>query len=96
MQQIEKLVCQGVSRAVISRLTGFDPKTIRKYLQHGAAGPRFGPRRPRPSKLDRFQPYLEERLRAGVWNAAVLLRELRQRGYSGGYTILKDYLQPLR
>jgi len=26
----------------------------------------------------------------------VLLRELRQRGYSGGYTILNDYLQPLR
>jgi len=29
-----------------------------------------------------------------VWNAQVLLRELRQQGYQGGYTILKDWLQP--
>jgi transposase len=96
MQQIEELVRQGVSRAAISRLTGFDPKSIRKYLKQPGSGPRFGPRQPRPSQLDRFRPYIDERLRAGVWNAVVLLGELRRRGYSGGYTILKDYLQPLR
>jgi transposase len=39
---------------------------------------------------------LKERLQAGVWNATVLLRELRERNYSGGYTILKDWLQPQR
>jgi transposase len=96
VHQIEALIRQGVSRAEISRLTGFDPKTIRKYLQQGAAAPCYSPRQPRPSQLDRFKPYIEERLRAGVWNAVVLLGELRRRGYSGGYTILKDYLQPLR
>ena len=95
MQQIEELVRQGVSRAAISRLTGFDPKTIRKYLKQQDPGPRYGPRQPLPSKLDLFKPYIEERLQAGVWNAVVLLRELRERGYSGD-TILKDYLQPLR
>jgi transposase len=35
-------------------------------------------------------------MQAGVWNAQVLLRELRQKGYSGGYTILKDWLHPQR
>jgi transposase len=35
-------------------------------------------------------------MRAGVWNACVLLRELRERNYRGGYTILKDWLQPQR
>jgi hypothetical protein len=49
-----------------------------------------------PSKLDAFKPYLEERLRAGVWNARVLLRELRERNYAGGYTILTDWLRPQR
>jgi hypothetical protein len=39
---------------------------------------------------------LEERLRAGAWNARVLLRELRERNYAGGYTILMDWLQPQR
>jgi len=32
--------------------------------------------------LDAFRSYLEERMRAGVWNARVLLREIRERGYS--------------
>jgi transposase len=50
----------------------------------------------RLSKLDAHKPYLQDRMKAGVWNAQVLLRELRQRGYQGGYTILKDWLQPQR
>ena len=48
------------------------------------------------SKLEAFKPYLKERLQAGVWNAQVLLRELQQRNYSGGYTILTDWLRPQR
>lgn len=32
----------------------------------------------------------------GVWNIVVLLPELRQQGYFGGGTILKDYLHPRR
>jgi hypothetical protein len=44
--------------------------------------------------LEPFKAYLKERLLAGVWNVAVLLRELRERNYNGGYTILKDWLQP--
>jgi len=45
---------------------------------------------------NRFLPYIEDRLKAGVWNARVLLRELRERGYGGGYTILTDWLRPQR
>jgi len=45
--------------------------------------------------LDSFKPYLKERMRSGVWNARVLLRELRQ-SYAGSYTILMDWLRPQR
>jgi transposase len=86
---------EGLSIQAISSLTGFDRKTVRKYLRKPDGIPAYGPR-PAASKLDRFKRYLEERMKAGVWNAAVLLRELRQRGYTGGYTILKDWLQPQR
>jgi transposase len=96
VSQIEELVRQGVSQAKIAKPTGFDCKTVRKYSKQADSVPRYGPRKPRPSKLDRLKPFIEERLRAGVWNAVVLLRELREHGYHGGYTILKDYLQPLR
>jgi transposase len=86
---------QGLSISEIHRLTGFDRKTIRKYLRD-TGRPRYGPRPPRPSKRTPYTPYLAERLQAGVWNARVLLRELQERGYAGGYTILKDYLRPQR
>jgi transposase len=56
----------------------------------------YGPRVAAPSKLEPHKGYLKWRLRAGVWNAAVLLRELRECNYEGGYTILKDWLQPQR
>jgi len=86
---------QGLSISEIHRLTGFDRKTIRKYLLHPER-PRYGPRTPRLSKLEPYKAYVAERLQAGVWNARVLLRELRERGYAGGYTILTDYLRPQR
>jgi transposase len=88
VEEIQELKRQGVSVAAIGRLTGRDRKTVRKYLSEAAARPAYGPREPRPSKLDRFKDFVGERCAAGVWNAVVLLRELRGRGYDGSYTIL--------
>ncbi|MFN3650279.1 MAG: IS21 family transposase [Armatimonadota bacterium] len=96
MQEIQTLKRQGLSISAISALTGFDRKTVRKYLAEAAPVPAYGPRTPRPSKLEPFRHYLDSRLQAGVWNAQVLLRELREQGYPGGYTLVKDYLQPRR
>jgi transposase len=86
VDEINELKRSGMSIQAISELTGYDRKTIRKYL--------LKPERPvyqtRPApagKLEPFKGYLNERLQAGVWNAQVLLRELRERNYKGGYTI---------
>jgi transposase len=96
VQELKELQRQGMSIQAIRKLTGWDRKTIRKYLQQPSALPEYGPRQAQASKLDPFKPYLEERMRAGVWNACALLRELRERNYCGRYTILKDWLQPQR
>ncbi|HEY2012921.1 MAG TPA: IS21 family transposase [Bryobacteraceae bacterium] len=96
MEEISELKREGLSIQAISQLTGFDRKTIRKYLLKPEGRPAYGPRQSPVSKLEPFKPYLKERLQAGVWNAQVLLRELRQRNYSGGYTILTDWLRPQR
>src|SRR5262249_38142375 len=96
VQELKELQRQGMSIQAISKLTGWDRKTIRKYMQAAGVAPEYGPRSAQPSKLDAFKPYLEERLRAGVWNARVLLRELRERNYPGSYTILTDWLRPQR
>lgn len=96
MEDIEELRTSGLSITAISQMTGYDRKTIRKHLLNGAAKPEYGPRQPRPGKLDNFKPYIQERLQTGVWNAVVLLREIRERGYAGGYGTVKEYLQPQR
>jgi hypothetical protein len=96
VQQLMVMKREGLSTQAISKLTGYDRKTVRKYLLKPETAPRYGPRVARPSKLDAHTPYLQDRMKAGVWNAQVLLRELRKLGYQGGYTSLKDWLQPQR
>lgn len=96
MSDIAELKRQGLSIQAISALTGFDRKTVRKYLLKPAGIPAYHPRPKEPGKLDPFKPYLQERLQAGVWNGRVLLRELKERAYTGGYTILTDWLRPQR
>jgi transposase len=95
VDEINEFKRSGMSIRGISELTGYDRKTIRKYLLEQGA-PVYRSRPASASKLEPFKPYLNERLRAGVWNAQVLLRELRERNYTGGYTILTDWLRPQR
>jgi transposase len=95
VNEIQQLRRQGLSISQISALAGCNRRTVRKYLNHPNT-PTYGPRQVRPSLLDPFVPYMKDRMAAGVWNATVLLRELKERGYEGSYTILTDYLRPLR
>ncbi len=96
MEEINQLKRDGLSILAISNLTGYDRKTIRKYLLKPIGKPEYPPR-PKPAgKLEPFKAYLGERLQAGVWNSRLLLRELRSRNYTGGYTLLTDWLRPQR
>lgn len=80
----------------ISRETGLSRNTVRKYLRDGhalqaAARPKKG------SKLDDFKRVIDQwMLNDGLFNCRVMLERLRDMGYSGGFTILKDYVQPQR
>ena len=96
VEEINELKREGLSIRAISRLTGYDRKTISRYLLGPTGRPVYGPRAAPVSKLEPFKPYLKDRLQAGVWNAQVLLRELRERNYSGGYSILTNWLRPQR
>jgi transposase len=95
VNNICELKRQGLSISRISEITGFDRKTIRKYLRETGT-PVYGPRAPRRSILDPFQSFIEGKLKAGVWNGVVLHGLLREQGYKGGYTAVKRYLRPLR
>jgi len=86
---------QGKSIRAIAKELSISRWTVRKYLRSPGLEPCYGPRAVRPSKLDPFKEYIRRRLRDAAPRrlpATVLLREIRERGYEGGISILKDWL----
>ena len=88
---------QGVKIAVIARQVGVDRKTVRKYIARGVEVPTYGPRQPRQRLLDPHIDYLRARLEAypGL-SAQRLARELGERGYTGGYSTVRDTVRSMR
>ena len=88
---------QGLSLSAIARQLGIDRKTVRACIVRGLEPPAYKPRLSRPGIVDRFKPYLCERLKAYPGLTAVRLwRELRDRGYEGGYSVVRDCIRDLR
>ncbi len=86
---------QGTSIRSIAKDLSISRWTVRKYLRSPGLEPCYGPRAVRRSKLDPFKEYIRRRLRDAAPRrlpATVLLREIRERGYEGGISILKDWL----
>lgn len=91
------LAQQGLSVTAIARRTGMDRKTIRKYLAQGLEPPAYKPRARRPTVITPYETFLRERLQAFPdLSGRRLLREIRDLGYRGGYTVLKDFLRSIR
>src|SRR5437870_10789645 len=96
--EIRVLHRHGKGIRKIARETGSSRNTVRRYLRDESAA-RYKPRRLRATKLDPFRDYVVERLTSAApeWiPASVLLRELRERGYTGGYTMLKALAASLK
>jgi transposase len=78
----------------IARHLHIGRRTVAKYLATPAPAPS---RRDRTSKLDPFKPAITELLEKDpTATSAVIAQRLRQLGYQGGITILKDYLHAVR
>ncbi len=94
--EIKVLARRGVAIRDIARQLGVSKNTVKRYVRNTEAV-RYAPRDARPTKLDPFKSFLLERVEAARprWiPAAVLAREIRERGYDGGITRLKAFLQP--
>ena len=90
-----KKIEQGLSVSEIARQTGHDRKTVRKYLL-AEEDPRYTAVN-KASKLDLYKDWITFRLKE-VPEITVkrVLREIEEKGYSGSYSILKDFIRPLR
>lgn len=91
---IKVLHSQGVYQKDIAEELGVHPKTVSRALKRGGAPKRR--RRRRGSKLDPYKEKVDRLLAEGVWSAVVIWREIQAEGYSGGVSILRDYIRPKR
>lgn len=85
---------QGMAIKQISRKTGLARNTVKKYI-HAEGSPCYQARPSRPSKLDPYKAYIQERIDAARpdWiPASVLYREIQAQGYTGKDRLLRLYL----
>ncbi len=85
---------QGRSIRAIARELDISRNSVRKYLRNPEL-PTYTPRAARGSKLDPYKPYLLERIKAAHprWiPATVLFQEIKDRGYSGGITLVRSFV----
>jgi transposase len=88
---------QGVSVSAIARQLGLDRKTVRAYIAKGLEPPTYKRRAPTPSSVAAYEPYLRERLAAyPTLTGRRLWRELKDRGFTGCYSVVRDRLRDVR
>lgn len=85
---------RGVYIKDIAEELGVHPKTVSRALVREGVPERT--RKKRGSKLDSYKDTVDRLLGEGVWNAVVISREIEAEGYTGGMTILREYIAPKR
>ena len=80
--------------AQIARELHLDKRTVERWV----AAEKFQPRKaaPRPSKLDPYKKQIVRWLESHPYTAAQIFLRLREAGYTGGITIVKDYVHQIR
>jgi transposase len=86
---VARLHCEGVPIRRIARRLGMARNAVRRWLRAGEA-PVYR-RASGSSALDRHRAYVERRWAEGCRNSAQLWRELRDRGFEGGYDLVRRW-----
>ena len=94
--QVWALHRQGWTAPVIAQHVGMGLRTVQRDLQSATCAGRKRRSDHGESGLNPYKAYLLERWNAGCSNAMRLCRDLRQRGYTGGYGIVAAYARRLR
>ncbi|KYO66713.1 IS21 family transposase [Thermovenabulum gondwanense] len=92
---LHELKAKGKSIRAIAREAGLSRNTVRKYLR--AQGiPERKPHPKRGSKLDPYKDTIQELMNLGIFNCEVIYERIKEKGYTGGRTILRDYVRQFR
>ena len=85
---------EGLNIAQIAREVGRHPETVSRWLKQ----PNYTTRKAatRSSLLDPYKGAIVRLLRHHDYSAAQILQRIREAGYHGGYTVVKDYVRQVR
>jgi len=92
--QIKYLSRQGVPKSQIAKQLGVCRQTVYNHLE--ALDSSAQERPVRPSKLDAYKEHIRVRLEQFDLPVTVLFGELKDQGYRGGLTILREFVRPLK
>jgi transposase len=90
-RQVKELLAEGVSCREVARRLGLDRKVVLEYRRRDRC-PDWSPGRPTVTALDPFAAFIAAWVAAGKRNSADLYRELKGKGYAGGYDAVRRYL----
>jgi transposase len=87
---IRRLLDEGYGVKATARQVGVDVKTVKRLLRGDKK------RKARPSKLDHFRPVINKLVCEDELTAVLVLKHIRELGYTGGYSVLKELVRTLR
>jgi transposase len=94
-EHIKALQQEGLTQRRIAHELRICRRTVKKYLRAEQV-PRYTPRTARPSILDLYKPYLALRWAEGVYKGVQLFLEIKERGYTGSWALMAQYLAKYR
>jgi transposase len=91
---VHGLRAEGRGIREIARHLGWGQHTVQRYDRAATWQELVDGRwtAPRPSRLDPFKPYLEQRADGSRGSFTRLFSEVRELGYDGSYSVVRDYL----
>jgi transposase len=99
LMKIQILHQQGLSQRAIAKQLGISRNTVKRYLRAKVDTPVYAARTKGRSLLTPFKPFLHSRIAQAKpvhLSGEVLFRELRELGYSGSLSLLRQYLYQYR
>jgi transposase len=94
--QIKAAAARGNNATQIAQELGLHRQTVSAWLERERYERSRGAQKPRRSKLDAYRPAIARFIAAYPLSAMQVWHKLKEQGYEGGYSIVKDYIRRIR
>src|SRR5690606_7622994 len=99
LMKIQILHQQGLSQRAIAKQLGISRNTVKRYLNTRIDEPVYATRTKQTSLLEPFKSFLHSRIAQAKpvhLSGVVLFREIKELGYNGSLSLLRQYLYQYR